>query len=134
MFQSWPSVVNTLGQSGAEELEACSTMQYFAINDQATAERISRRLGHFTAKERQGLFGPKQASIREVKTPAEVLRELSINSTLSYVMGGGMPPMRLERLAYKALVTREGTRFRGLPLEGQYDEGLSQYTYGDEPM
>lgn len=134
MFQSWPSVIQTIGESGATELEACSTMQYFAINDQQTAEKIARRLGRFVACQRKNLWSSRQASICDVKTPAEVLRELSITSPLSYVMGGGLPPLRLERLAFKSLVTREGARYQGLPLAGQYDEGLSRYTYGGQAM
>ncbi|WP_442483231.1 hypothetical protein [Aeoliella sp. SH292] len=49
-------------------------------------------------------------------------------------MGGGVVPMRLSRAAYKKIVTGEGVVFPGLPLAGQYDEGLSRYSYGGVRM
>src|SRR5690606_33372479 len=110
----------------------CSTMQYFAVNDLATATRISERLGYTTLKQKNPISGKVERLVAQVITPDEVLRELSLTSPLSYVMGGGVAPMRLRRVAYKPIRTGEGARFEGLPLAGQYDEGLSRYSCGGQ--
>jgi hypothetical protein len=34
--------------------------------------------------------------------------------------------MRLERVAFKPLRTKDGGAFAGLPLEGHYDDGLTK--------
>lgn len=62
-------------------------------------------------------------------SPDRIMRELSIRSPMAYMLGPSVEPMRVERLAFKPLVTREGCNFRGLPLDGQYDDGLSRYRY-----
>jgi hypothetical protein len=134
MFQSWPSALETLGEDAAAEMEACSTMIYFSINDLKTAQRICERMGFGTHNQRAGVWGEKQQDVAHVITADEVLRELSLTSPLTYVMGGGVMPMRLSRAAYKTIVTGDGTKFAGLPLAGQYDEGLSRYSYGGVRM
>jgi hypothetical protein len=130
MFQSWPSALEILGKDAAVEMEACSTMQYFAINDIETATRISERLGYTTIKQRNLATGKVEKQVAQVISPDEVLRELSLTSPLSYVMGGGVMPMRVRRVAFKALRTGEGACFDGLNLAGQYDENLSRYSCG----
>lgn len=130
MFQSWPSALEVLGKDAAVEMEACSTMQYFAINDIETATRISQRLGMTTIKQRSLATGKTETLITQVISPDEVLRELSLTSPVSYVMGGGVMPMRIRRVAYKPIRTNEGAHFDGLNLAGQFDEGLSRYSYG----
>lgn len=129
-FQSWPSAIEVLGKDAAVEMEACSTMQYFAINDIETATRISQRLGMTTIKQRNLSTRKIERQIAQVIAPDEVLRELSLASSLSYVMGGGVLPMRVRRIAFKTLRTNEGACFEGLDLTGQYDENLSRYSYG----
>src|SRR5690606_27739169 len=54
MFQSWPSALETLGKDAAAEMEACSTMIYFSINDLKTAQRICDRMGFGTHNQRAG--------------------------------------------------------------------------------
>lgn len=132
IYQSWPSVIETLGESGALEMEACSVMSYFGIDgDLDTAKRVSERLGRESFRMRDSLFSLRSQRIdTELMTPDRIMRELSIRSPLAYMMGPGMEPLRVERLAFKRLVTREGCRFDGLPMAGQYDENLSRYRYG----
>ena len=118
------------GEHGAAELESCSTMQYFGCNDLATAERISRRLGKCIVTERQG-WSRRQKFRREVDlvTPAEVMQELRSSSNLQYLFPSSALPMRLERVAFKQLRTRDGGKFAGLPLEGHYDDGLNKQSF-----
>ncbi len=133
IYQSWQSAVETLGESGALEMEACSVCSYFGLDgDLTTAKRVSERLGRESYRVREGLFSRRSQRVdAELMTPERIMKELSIRSPLAYLMGPGMEPMRVERLAFKPLVTREGCHFRGLPMAGQYDEGLSRYHYGD---
>ncbi len=129
--QSWPSLVDILGEEGAAELESCATMQYFACNDQATAEKISRTLGRSPIRQPSGKnHGSPEAPLVDLVTPAEVLQELRQSSNLQYVFPTSSAPMRLERVAHKPIRTREGGRFAGLPLQGHFDDSLSRYTYG----
>ncbi len=133
IYQSWTGALETLGERGAAEMEACSVMTYFGLDgDYETARRVSARLGRESYRHRQGLFArnPQREDV-ELMSPDRVMRELSVRSPLAYMMGPGMEPLRVERLAFKAMKTREGCRFRGLPMAGQYDEGLSRYRYGD---
>ncbi len=129
MYQSWPSVVETLGQGGADELEACAIIEYLSIGDQVTADKLSRRLGKYTRRDKRQ--GSRSSIEVDVLTPEQVLRQLNLKSNLGIIVGGGMPTMRVERLAFKDLVTREGAHFQGLPLVGQYDDRLSRYRYGE---
>lgn len=135
IYQSWEGVVETLGEKGAAETEACSVMSYFGLDgDFETARRVSARLGLETYSRRVSFFSwARQREVSELMTPDRIMKELSIRSPLAYMMGPGMEPMRVERIAFKPLTTREGCRFRGLPITGQYDEGLSRYHYGDGP-
>lgn len=123
--QSWEQLVEMFGAHGAAELESCSTMQYFGCNDLATAERISRRLGKTSTSQAKSWFNRERIT-REVDlvTPAEVMQELRSSSNLQYIFPSSSLPMRLERVAFKPLRTRDGGVFNGLPLEGHYDEGL----------
>ncbi|MCA9231057.1 MAG: TraM recognition domain-containing protein, partial [Planctomycetales bacterium] len=125
--QSWEQLVEMFGEHGAAELESCSTMQYFGCNDLATAERISRRLGKTSTSQSKGWFNREKIR-REVDlvTPAEVMQELRSSSNIQYLMPSNSLPMRLERVAFKELYTRDGGYFAGLPLEGHYDDGLSK--------
>lgn len=133
IYQSWTGVVETLGERGAAEMEACSVMSYFGLDgDYETARRVSARLGRESFDGRRGVLnGHRQREDVELVSPDRIMRELSIRSPLAYMMGPGMEPLRVERLAFKPLTTREGCRFQGLPMTGQYDEGLSRYRYGD---
>lgn len=133
IYQSWLGAVETLGEHGAAEMEACSVMSYFGLDgDYETAKHVSDRLGRESFQQRQGaLTNRRQREDVELMSPDRIMRELSVRSPLAYMMGPGVEPMRVERLAFKSLTTREGCRFRGLPLTGQYDEGLSRYRYGD---
>jgi type IV secretory pathway TraG/TraD family ATPase VirD4 len=128
--QSWEQLEDMFGTHGAAELESCSTMQYFGVNDLATAERISRRLGKCIAAERKGWF-TRHKSYREVDlvTPAEVMMELRSSSNLEYIFPSNALPMRLERVAFKPMVTADGGKFAGLPLEGHYDDGLNKQSF-----
>lgn len=125
--QSWEQLVEMLGEHGAAELESCSTMQYFGCNDLATAERISRRLGKRTTHQNRG-GANREKVYREVDlvTPAEVMQELRSSSALQYLFPSGSLPMRLERVAFKPIRTKDGGKFSGLPLEGHYDENLKK--------
>lgn len=123
VWQSEPSIELSLGKDAAAELDATSASIYFGIDSLETAERISRRLGEVRLRNRE---------LAPVKTPPEILRELRIDSQLCYLMGGGLPAMRLRRLSYKALSTKDGLVLPGLGIEGQYDE-LSQFSYGGRP-
>lgn len=133
IYQSWTGVIETLGERGALEMEACSVMSYFGLDgDYETARRVSERLGKEMYYRKAGFGGGKgHREDVELMSPDRIMRELSIRSPMAYMMGPGMEPMRVERLAFKALTTREGCRFEGLPLNGQFDEGLSRYRYGD---
>lgn len=133
IYQSWTGAVETLGEQGAAEMEACSVMSFFGLDgDYETAKHVSARLGRESYYRRRGILRRKgQREDFDLMTPDRIMKELSIRSPLAYMMGPGMEPIRVERLAFKTLRTREGCRFRGLPMTGQYDEGLSRYRYGD---
>ena len=133
IYQSWLGAVETLGEHGAAEMEACSVMSCFGLDgDYETARRLSDRLGKESFVRRQGVFSRRrQREDLELMSADRIMKELSIRSPLAYMLGPGMEPLRVERLAFKPLKTREGCRFRGLPMTGQYDEGLSRYRYGD---
>lgn len=128
--QSWQQLEDMFGAHGAAELESCSTMQYFGCNDLPTAERISRRLGKCTTSKRRSWLSSERVH-REVElvTPAEVMQELRSSSNLQYVFPSSALPMRLERVAFKPLRTKDGGRFAGLPLEGHYDDGLNKHSF-----
>ena len=128
--QSWPSLIETLGQDGANELSSCSAVQYFGVNDVPTAERISRELGRYTIRE-GGRFGgmARQENTYDVVTPAEVMQELRKTSPLQYVFPATSAPMKLTRASFKPIVTSEGARFPVLPLDGHHDD-LSRFTVG----
>ena len=73
-----------------------------------------------------------QREVVDFMTPDRIMRELSVRSPLAYMMGPGMEPLRVERLAFKPITTREGCKFRSSPLNpAQFDDGLSRYRYGD---
>jgi len=133
IYQSWMGAVETLGEHGAAEMEACSVMSYFGLDgDYQTAKHVSERLGKEYFNRRRSLMSKAlQREDVELMSPDRIMRELSVRSPLAYMMGPGMEPLRVERLAFKPITTREGCRFRGLPMAGQYDEGLSRYRYGD---
>jgi type IV secretory pathway TraG/TraD family ATPase VirD4 len=126
--QSWASLIEVLGQAGADELEACSALEFFGT-DANTAEKVSRMLGKHGLSDRPYATGSD--SFHDVVTPAEVMHELRKGSPLKYVFPTTMGPLRLRRMAYKPVVTEEGIRYAGLPLEGHYDEHLSKYRYGN---
>ena len=129
VVQSRPSLVETLGKDGADELESCSALEFFGT-DQETAEKIARALGRYTLKNGRGWQrSATNSQIIDVVTPAEVMHELRKGSDIKYVFPATLPPMRLRRAAYKPLTTEEGVRYGGLPLTGHYDEHLSQYRY-----
>ena len=133
IYQSWIGAVETLGEHGAAEMEACSVMSYFGLDgDYETAKHISQRLGKESYMRRRGAL--RSSLLREdveLMSPDRIMKELSVRSPMAYMMGPGMEPTRVERLAFKSIKTREGCRFQGLPMTGQYDEGLSRYRYGD---
>ena len=121
--QSWPSLVDTIGEEGANELSSCSAVQYFGVNDVPTAERISRELGKYTVRCGGRLRGkPSHETTYDVVTPAEVMQELRKTASLQYVFPATSGPMRLTRTSFKPLVTDEGARFPVLPLAGHYDD------------
>lgn len=125
--QSWDQLVDMFGQHGAAELESCSTMQYFGVNDLSTADRISRRLGKHVVRQSRGFFKRHTSYVdADLITPAEVMQELRSSSNLQYVFPSSTLPMRLERVAYKPMRTKDGGKFAGLPLAGHYDEGLTR--------
>ena len=129
VVQSRPSLVETLGEDGANELEACSALEFFGT-DQDTAEKIARALGKSTLKRGRGLArAAANEQVVDVVTPAEVMHELRKGSPIKYVFPATLPPIRLRRTAYKRIRTEEGVRYSGLPLDGHYDEHLSQYRY-----
>lgn len=128
--QSWPSLVDTIGEDGANELSSCSAVQYFGVNDVPTAERISRELGRYTIREGGRLRRtPTRENIYDVVTPAEVMQELRKTSSLQYVFPATSAPMKLVRTSFKPIVTAEGARFPVLPLDGHYDDH-SRFTVG----
>lgn len=122
--QSFSQLVDMFGENGAAEFESSCTMQYFGCNDLVTAERISRRLG-----KRAVHYGSGSFQTNDVITPAEVMQELRLSSNQQYVFPAGALPMRLERVAFKPLHLNDGGRFRGLPLEGHYDDGLTRESF-----
>ncbi len=130
LAQSWKSVIEILGEHGADELEACSALEFYGT-DEVTAEKISRMLGKHRS---QGRSGDRPDPFCDVATPAEVMHELRKGSPLKYVFPATSGPMRLRRVAYKPLITEEGIRYPGLRLDGHYDEHLSQYRYGPRPQ
>ncbi len=87
-------------------------------------------LGKHTLKQKQG-FRQRGTTekIVDVATPDEIMRELRKGSTFKYVFPATSAPMRIRRVAYKSITTEEGTHYNGLPLEGHYDDNLSQYIY-----
>jgi type IV secretory pathway TraG/TraD family ATPase VirD4 len=122
--QSWSQIEEMFGVHGAAELESSSTIQLFGVNDLPTAERFSRRLGKWTKRERSR--GGRTYRECDLATPAELMQELRLSSNLQYVFPPGTLPMRLERVAFKPLRTKDGGAFAGLPLEGHYDDGLTK--------
>lgn len=130
VVQSYPSLVDLVGQAGANELESCSAVEVFGCNDAVTRARIAEKLGKYTLREGdRWRRGPKSERVYDIVTPAEVEHELRKSSDIKYVFPAGSAPMRLRRVAYKPVVTEEGARYAWLPLDGHYDDGLSRYTY-----
>lgn len=99
-----------------------SNVQAFGVTDPETAEWISEAmLGSLLSQKTEGGRTINEG-VRPLWTAREVMSELGKNEPRQIVFpnDGGFP-MRLERLAYKSLVV-EGKRFRGLPLQGRFEE------------
>jgi hypothetical protein len=121
---SLPSLVETVGEAVAEEIQSCGTGIFYGIDDIRTAEHLVRILGSRTF--RDGRFPNGRTC--PLMTPQNVLHDLRKTSNLQVCLPASAPPMLLERMAYKPIVTSEGARFAGLPLAGHYDS-LSKYTH-----
>ncbi|WP_437186687.1 type IV secretory system conjugative DNA transfer family protein [Planctomicrobium sp. SH668] len=127
--QSWSGLVSALGEEAALGLQACSAMEFFGT-DNATAGKIAQMMGRHSHKRRGGNGNsPPLNEVLDVITTAEAEIELRKNSPIKYVFPMTSGPMRIRRVAYRPMVTEEGTRYAGLPLTGHYDEHLSRYTY-----
>jgi type IV secretion system protein VirD4 len=126
----WPLVQNIgqLKSTFGDEMDnfiSSSTVQLFGVNDMNTAQWASDIIGKNAYKrhEKTGTFSRRvvQDDPRELATPAEIMEELGKSSPMQYVRPMTGHPMRLSRLAYKELEI-EGHRFKGLPLEGHFEE------------
>jgi type IV secretion system protein VirD4 len=127
----WP-VAQSISQIRAglgaewETFIAASTVQFFGVRDLATAQLASLMCGKDLHRRHEGrkFFGRRvaQEQPRELITPEEIMEEFGKDRPLQIVLpaGGGLP-MRLARRAYKPLVVN-GSRFKGLPLEGHFEE------------
>ena len=111
-LQNYPALVTTVGRETAHEICSSSTERYYGVNEFETAERLAKRLGE--REDHRGRY--------PLVSPQDIMRELDPTSPLQYCLPYAGQPMRLERLAYKPIQTKEGLRLRGLPLADLVDE------------
>ncbi|TWU59595.1 type IV secretory system conjugative DNA transfer family protein [Crateriforma conspicua] len=117
-FQTIVSARECWGEHQLTEYLSAATARYYGIRTVEDAEFISRSFGNRT----------DGGQCFNLVDPQTVLRELAVSSDLQYVVPfGGTPPMRLHRRAFKTIRTGEGAVYRGLPLDGHYDDGLSRF-------
>lgn len=117
-LQDVASAKKALGEHEFEELMSASSIRFYGVGTYTTAELVSQMLGN------RWLDG------REIPLadPQTIMRELSVRSDLQYVVPySGPPVLRLHRRGFKTIRTKEGTVYQGLPLQGYYDEHLSQF-------
>ena len=111
-LQNYPALVTTVGEQTAHEICSSSSERYYGVTDPDTAERLCKRLGEH--EDHRGRY--------PLVSPQDIMRELDPTSPLQYCLPYAGQPMRLERLAYKPIKTKEGLRLRGLPLADLVDE------------
>lgn len=99
-----------------------STVQVFGIRHLETAEWISKQLGKAIRRRTafqwslMALFFPRvlHEAAQDLLTPDEVMRMLGKSDNIQIVLPTQGFPMRLERLAYKPLKTKDGGKFRDI--------------------
>ena len=117
-FQTIVSARECWGEHQLTEYLSAATARYYGIRTFEDADWITRSFGLRTD-------GGQTFNLVD---PQTVLRELAVSSDLQYVLPfGGTPPMRLHRRAFKTIRTGEGAVYRGLPLDGHHDDGLSRF-------
>lgn len=108
-----------------ETFVSSSTVQLFGVKDLETAQWANELLGKSLnkRKERNGYFRKKVVAekIQELATSSEIIEELGKSRPLQYVFPMDGLPMRLHRMAYKTIQV-EGNTFKGLSLEGYFEE------------
>lgn len=118
--QNYPQLTEMYGKEGAQQIISACTLQVFGCNDEHTCELIAKKLGR--RKIKRQLKGNEYRESVELAAYDAITRELSLQSTLQYVIAPHLPPMRLDRVAHTQLTTEEGATFQGLPLKGHYEE------------
>jgi type IV secretory pathway TraG/TraD family ATPase VirD4 len=119
--QNYLQLTQMFGVDGAQEMLSACALQVFGCSDPGTRQMIRDRLGQTTIR-RHTPGGGVHNEVTPLVSDDAIDRELRVSSPLQYVIAPHLPPMRLGRVAHKALVTKEGLRLEGLPLEGHYDE------------
>lgn len=108
-----------------ETFVSSSTVQLFGVKDLETAQWASEMLGDFMSvrTEKTGWVKKRVMSedARKLATSPEIMEELGKSSPMQFVFPMAGLPMRLQRLAYKPLEI-DGNHFKGLPLEGHFEE------------
>ena len=117
-FHDVASAILTLGEHEFEEFMATSSKRFYGVGTYGTAELISKILGNRWLDDRE----------IPLADPQTIMRELSVRTDLQYVLPyAGPPVMRLHRRGFKTIKTSDGATYRGLPLEGLYDEQVSRF-------
>ncbi|TWT67026.1 Type IV secretory system Conjugative DNA transfer [Posidoniimonas polymericola] len=118
--QNYPQVIEMYGDAGAQQILSACVLQVFGCNDPATCEMIAKKLGK--KKIKREVNGHEYRESVDLSAHDAIARDLSLASSLQYVLAPNLPPMRLNRMAHKQLATNDGAAFQGLPLSGHFEE------------
>ena len=118
-FQGYKSASDCWGNDGASTMVANSAQQVFGVKDSETCQFIRDEIGKVTIHKRErGSMVDREV---EAMTDYAIRQELSMLSPYMYCFNS-RGPFRLIRPAFKALRTKEGASFIGMPVSGHYDE------------
>ncbi|QDS97080.1 type IV secretory system conjugative DNA transfer family protein [Adhaeretor mobilis] len=118
--QNYPQLVEMYTESGAQQILSACVLQVFGCSDPETRQMIGKELGKRKLKGKQNDHDYKE--VVDLAAGDAIARELSLSSSLQYVLAPNLPPMRLARVAHDRLTTDDGAHFDGLPLKGHYEE------------
>lgn len=126
--QSYGQLVDLCGEQGAAEILSASCVQTFGCRDKSTVEMIRDRLGKASIRRRDKRGGAPRIDEVYVADTDAIYDELCPSSPLQYVFPYAGRPIRLARVGYTAISTREGLSVPGLNYAGHYDVGLRPYS------
>ncbi|TWT96902.1 Type IV secretory system Conjugative DNA transfer [Botrimarina colliarenosi] len=124
--QSYGQLVQLCDEQGAAEILSASCVQLFGCRDKCTVDMIRDRLGKTVIRRNSGKGPAKFEEVYVADTDA-IYDELSPASPLQYVFPYAGRPMRLGRVGYTSIRTREGLVLPGLNYQGHYDVRLRPY-------